>query len=231
MSNFSARENPDGHAPQDASASHQFSFDWFTSHIPEFQKYLGHLRGQPCSAVEIGAHEGRSTTWLLENVLTHEQSRITTIDLRPQPCFWHNIEASKGLEKTQLLEGHSGEVLRTLPLASADFIYIDGSHSAPDVLEDAVLSFRVLKVGGIMAIDDYGFDDSRWKGEGFPTAALDAFLEAYQARIELLERNYQLWLRKLGDRAAPGYEPQPARANRGLMSRLASVLGLNGRGG
>jgi hypothetical protein len=31
----------------------------------------------------------------------------------------------------------------------------DGSHRARDVLEDAVLSWPLLKVGGIMLFDDY----------------------------------------------------------------------------
>jgi predicted O-methyltransferase YrrM len=182
------------------SISHCFSFDWFSARIPAFRKHLEHLRGKPCSVIEIGAHEGRSTTWLLDNILTHSGARIVTIDPWVQNSFWRNIEASNGLQKTQLFVGLSGEILRRLSLASADFVYIDGSHSAPDVLEDAVLSFRLLKTGGIMAFDDYRFIDPRWKGEGFPTATIDAFLDAYKARVELLEKGYQLWLRKLAER-------------------------------
>jgi predicted O-methyltransferase YrrM len=36
-----------------------------------------------------------------------------------------------------------------------DFIYVDGSHQAPDVLCDALLSFRLLKNNGVIAFDDY----------------------------------------------------------------------------
>ena len=50
-------------------------------------------------------------------------------------------------------------VLRRLPLESFDIIYIDGSHAVNDVLEDAVLSFRLLKPEGILIFDDY-----RWVG-------------------------------------------------------------------
>ncbi|HEX4078645.1 MAG TPA: class I SAM-dependent methyltransferase [Rhizomicrobium sp.] len=189
------------------STSHAFSFDWFSGHIPKFQKYLAHLRGRPCAVIEIGAHEGRSTTWLLDNILTHENARIVTIDFSVQPPFWRNIEASNGLQKTQLYVGLSGEILRKLPLAWADFIYIDGSHGTPDVLEDAVLSFRLLKCGGIMAFDDYLWNEPKWGREGFPKPAVDAFLEAYRARIELLEKTYQVWIRKLNEQPAPPNQP------------------------
>jgi predicted O-methyltransferase YrrM len=189
------------------STSHSFSFDWFSAHVPKFEKYLRPLQAGPCTVVEIGAHEGRSTTWLLENILTHESSRIVTIDVSVQPSFWRNVEASGGLQKTQLFVGLSGEILRRLPFASADFIYIDGSHGTPDVLEDAVLSFRVLKRGGIMAFDDYLWNEPKWGREGFPKPAIDAFLDAYKARVEVLEMTYQVWLRKLNEQPAPPNQP------------------------
>lgn len=189
--------------------SHSFSYDWFSPRIPKFEEYLCHLRGAACTIIEIGAHEGRSTTWLLENILTHYKSRIVTIDVAVQPAFWRNIEASDGLQKTQLLIGLSGEILRRLPLASADFIYIDGSHCTPDVLEDAILSFRLLKCGGIMAFDDYLFEEPKWGREGFPKPAIDAFLEAYKSRIEVLEKTYQVWLHKLNEQPAPPNQPVP----------------------
>jgi hypothetical protein len=38
-----------------------------------------------------------------------------------------------------------------------DFIYIDGAHTSPQVLVDAVNAFPRLNVGGILAFDDYGW--------------------------------------------------------------------------
>jgi hypothetical protein len=45
--------------------------------------------------------------------------------------------------------------LRLLPLNFYDFVYIDGSHLASDVLEDAVLSWAVVQVGDMIIFDDY----------------------------------------------------------------------------
>ena len=36
-----------------------------------------------------------------------------------------------------------------------DFVYVDGSHQAPDVLVDAVLSALLLRKGGLLVFDDY----------------------------------------------------------------------------
>ena len=41
-----------------------------------------------------------------------------------------------------------------------DFIYIDGSHQAPDVLLDALLGFKLLRTNGVIAFDDYVWRES-----------------------------------------------------------------------
>lgn len=179
------------------AGSYTFSSDWFSNRIPLFEKYLEHLRGQPCKVIEIGVFEGRSTVWLLENILTHPEARIICLDVVAQPPFWSNVEACGGKEKTQLLLGLSGENLRTLPLGEADFIYVDGSHNAPDVLEDSVLSFRLLKSGGILAFDDY------YRGRSDAGTAIDAFLNAYKGLITVMFQKNQAWIRKLNEPPVP----------------------------
>ena len=67
----------------------------------------------------------------------------------------HNIHLSGSGHKVTIKEGRSGDVLRTLPLRHYDLIYVDGSHTARDVLQDAVLGWGLLKRGGLMIFDDY----------------------------------------------------------------------------
>lgn len=177
----------------------RFQFDWFSGSIPSFKKHLADLRGRPSHALEIGCHEGRASTWLLENILTHPDARLTTIDIYVQESFWENVKSTGGLAKTQMLVKPSREILRELPFCSYDFIYIDGSHWTIDVLEDAVLSFRLAKVGAVVAFDDYLWDDPRWNQEGTPKDAIDAFLHIYRAKIKVLEHTHQVWIRKLSD--------------------------------
>lgn len=82
-----------------------------------------------------------------------------------------------------------------------DFIYVDGSHLAPDVLTDAVLSWRLLKPGSIMIFDDFLWDGLP-RPEQRPGTAIRGFLRCHAGWFDLLGIGRQIALRK---RAA--YEP------------------------
>ena len=107
--------------------------------------------------------------------------------------FLENIAPFIG--RVQVQKGLSQELLRKHRLNSFDFVYVDGSHRSADVLEDAVLSFRLLKTGGIMIFDDY-----EWKTyEGTldnPRAGIDAFLEIFAQQYSVVSQGYPVALRK-----------------------------------
>lgn len=77
--------------------------------------------------------------------------------------------------------GFSNLQLPTFEDLFFDIIYIDGNHEPEYLLEDAVLSFRKLKVGGIMIFDDYG-----WGGPDLTKRGIDAFMNGYHKRIQVL---------------------------------------------
>jgi predicted O-methyltransferase YrrM len=189
----------------------QFTADWFGGNILNWQSWLGPLAGKPgVSFLEIGSYEGRSAIWLLGNVLTHETASIDCLDpfvpvavpwLSPgqnadyESRFDHNIRAAGCQHKVRKLKACSQEALRQLPLNHYDAIYVDGSHAAPDVLEDAVLAFRLLKSGGLLIFDDYewnAFPDP-WL---VPRMSIDFFLHIYQQQYDLLHKGYQVAIKK-----------------------------------
>jgi hypothetical protein len=58
-----------------------FQQDWFSTNIPVWENVLKKFKGKPgLSFLEIGCFEGRSTLWLLTNILTHPTSKITVMD-------------------------------------------------------------------------------------------------------------------------------------------------------
>lgn len=173
-----------------------FREDWFSQNIPFFEAFAGGLKGAPCRIVEIGTHEGRSTVWFAQNLATHVDARIDTVDTKPQPTTAENLAPYPSI--TQHL-GHSFKVLRTLPLREYDLAYIDGSHWTIPVLEDAVHCFRLVKKGGLIAFDDYHWDDPRFNQEGTPKPAIDAFLALYQRKIEVLHISHMVWVRKIAN--------------------------------
>jgi len=174
--------------------SADFTHDWFSVYIPLFERFLSGLKGRPCRLLEIGTLEGRSAIWMAENIATHKSSSVETIDAYEHPKLRSNLAVTNG--KVTFHLGLSAKVLRTLPFDAYDFIYIDGCHWTINVLEDAVLAFRLLKVGGVMAFDDYLWDDPQWNQDGQPKEAVDAFLAVYSGKIDVLHHEHQVWIRK-----------------------------------
>ena len=83
-----------------------------------------------------------------------------------------------------------------------DFIYIDGSHAAPDVLADAVLAFALLRVGGVIAFDDYVWGPEEGQGPfNSPKLGIDAFVNTYIEKLRIVRRTplWQLYVAKIAD--------------------------------
>lgn len=183
---------------------YRFTARWHTNVADNWTTQLAELRGKPgLRYLEIGVFEGRSLLWMFENVLTDPSSRVTAIDVFAgdyEQTFDANIQASGHGDQVTKLEGPSQRELRALSPDSFDIIYIDGSHTADDVLADAVLSWDLLADGGLLIFDDYG-----WTGrpsgrslpvELIPRLAVDAFVTSYRNYLEVRHRGYQLFLRK-----------------------------------
>lgn len=188
---------------------------WFESTARKnFEHYLLPLAGKSLRFLEIGCFDGMATCWMLENVLTNEESEIYAIDTFKGAPEWANrpeLDAKWSLSRfkentskydfqIEIWQGESWDALRLLAGYNRyDFIYIDGSHHAADVLEDGVLSFRLLKKGGLMI-----FDDPQWQGNPGqpllnPGPGINALLTVYADQIEVLPsfpRNVQTVIRK-----------------------------------
>jgi hypothetical protein len=193
----------------------QYSQDWFegTGARAYFEKHLSPLKGKPnLRFLEIGSFEGRSACWLMDNILTGEYCTLYCVDT------WTGSKEHSGMDfkkveatfdantagygpfrleklKDDIVTAQFDDCGEQRWLDDMDFIYIDGSHEAADVLRDAVYAWELVKPGGIICFDDY-----RWKGEisdvDTPRLGIDAFLACYAGRYEIIENGYQLWLRK-----------------------------------
>lgn len=191
-----------------------FSTNWFeTSAKANFETHLLKFKNLPeLHFLEIGCFEGKATLWLLQNILTDQSSKITVVDTflgsiehqgeyetkNLYQRFLENIEPHK--EKVIIEKGKSQIVLRGLT-TQFDFIYVDGSHLACDVLEDGVLAFRLLKDHGVMIFDDYEWAEYD-EPVLTPKPGIDAFLSGFKGKFDLLSCGYQVIIRK--KRHAPG---------------------------
>ena len=196
-----------------------FTQDWFSRSIPSWSLILNKLseRTTHLRILEVGVFEGRSTCWLLQNHCKTPESSIVAIDsfqggiehqgmelgtLRKR--FEANIATVASPAQVEIREGFSLPQLAKLIAEGYqrfDFISIDASHQAPDVLGDAVLGFELLKPGGVMAFDDYIWSPMRPGTENpllLPKAAIDAFTTLFSQKIRIIPNLplYQLYIQK-----------------------------------
>jgi predicted O-methyltransferase YrrM len=189
---------------------YQFTTDWFSKKSPAWSVVLKDLVGKPnLRYLEVGVYEGRSVVWMLENVLTHPTSTVTGLDIfwaydakeyeyspELQKLYEDNVIAAGGEGRFTTIVGLSQETLREQPLGYYDVIYIDGAHNGPEVLEDAILAWRLLKMGGVLIFDDY-----RWwpiaSRISTPRYAIDIFAEALADNFDYVHSEGQaIFIRK-----------------------------------
>ncbi|MBF2046967.1 MAG: tetratricopeptide repeat protein [Elainella sp. C42_A2020_010] len=174
---------------------YSFTRDWFSHNIPVLTEQLQRFVNAKVNALEIGSFEGMSACWLLDYILTHPAARLTCIDPYFQENFDTNIAKTGSPEKIIKLVGHSQDLLATLEPASYDFIYIDGCHWAEQVKQDGVLSWSLLKPGGLMLFDDYEWSDPEYPGQN-TKLGVDAFLDSVRSQVEIVHQQYQLIVKK-----------------------------------
>ena len=157
--------------PETSQGPYHFSNNWFSIHEEHWQRHLipwAKNKGM-IHILEIGAYEGRSACWMLDNLMHHPESRLTCIDMWvSQPdkpwssdmegvfeTFKKNIAITGKSEQVTILKGDSKEILEEMSGQLFDLIYIDADHSTKGAYLDTMLAFSLLKPGGITIWDDY----------------------------------------------------------------------------
>jgi predicted O-methyltransferase YrrM len=187
-----------------------FTQDWFSHNIANF-KSIKAMLPECKSILEVGCFEGRATCWMLENMLPYDGSIMcvdtfkgseehTNIEIGDLfKIFESNTESvRKEYQSVCAFEGKSYDRLAHLIDEDYwfDFIYIDGSHAAPDVMTDACMAWGMLKPGGIMLFDDYLWTDMPALLHR-PKIAIDYFSTLFAEQSQLVLLGEQLALRKL----------------------------------
>jgi predicted O-methyltransferase YrrM len=195
---------------------YKFTQDWF-HWAPEVWEQLIPLLPERKAFLEIGSFEGRSTVWIVEN-MADEGSHIDCIDTwqggeehseedmaSVEARFDENVRQVNGYYRASRLvskfKGTSTQWLaRFLDSPGCtdheyDFIYIDGSHIAKDVLTDACMAWPLLKKGGLMVFDDYMWGNPRDILHR-PKIAVDAFTTMFAEELDIVHMGYQFVVRK-----------------------------------
>ena len=178
-------------------SSFDFTSNYFEGARLNFDKCIQVL-GKVDRVLEIGAHEGRSACYILENFLT-DTGTLCSVDPQIDEVTRNRFNSNVALAKKpeQVVENLYDMSIPALSKLVArrqqfDFVYVDGDHHNQTVIADAVLGWQLLRQGGIMLFDDY----YPVLSEEGPKVGIDAFCMLYSNQFSWIITNHQIGLQK-----------------------------------
>lgn len=200
-------------------SEYQFTTDWFSHHSQLWEMLLAALK--PQKILEIGAFEGRATTYMIHQIGDHVPMEIYCVDT------WEGGQEHRGIDFS-LVEQRFGancelatrnvkhpvkihkvkdvsavglSKLIAMGIKDFDLVYVDGSHVASDVFLDAGMAFYLTRVGGCIIFDDFRQDDEN--PYDYPKIAIKAFVNVYNNKLKHLsfrDKDGEIPLEKLYQR-------------------------------
>ncbi len=191
---------------RELEAQGKFTVDWSANLRTALEMIFAGERERIRSVLEIGAFEGRLTTFCASYF---PNARVDTIDTFAGSDE-HAPERAGTLEQTfdrnvarfgtriRKFKGLSREVLPRLAAAGDryDIAIIDGSHFHDDAYVDSVFVWTLLDPGGVLMWDDYIW--ARYvRDAANPRAAIDRFLDVHAGEFEPLFARNAVAIRKI----------------------------------
>jgi predicted O-methyltransferase YrrM len=192
---------------RDDDPKYEFTSDWFSRHKVLWDSLMGELK--PKKILEIGAFEGKTTTYLIETCGEWNDLEIFCVDIWDDEVlkhsdiqkekmvlvkerFYKNIAlASKNCKNAVKVHPIQESSLRGLSQIAAqgikdfDLVYVDGSHIASTVFFDAAMAFQLCRIGGAIIFDDYRED--KYMPWIYPKIAIDAWANVHENKIQLVD--------------------------------------------
>jgi predicted O-methyltransferase YrrM len=165
---------------------------------------------EPIKVLEVGTYTGISLIHIIQMIPNSvgigldkwsnydEIELLQNMDeLEIEVSFYKNIKTAGLEERIKGIKGDSYDVLFEMLKENRifDFIYIDGSHLSFDCYSDLMLSWKLLNRGGLLAIDDYLYNQGAVIDS--PFEGVNHFLKRHQAEIKILHKGYRVFLIKV----------------------------------
>lgn len=177
----------------------------------QWDTYLKKFVDKEINCLEIGSYKGDATEKMLIHLCTNPKSRVYAVDTWAGSPEYPNMDFSlieKEFDERMKKTGKDNQLIKMKMLSSKalmkliqdkimfDFIFIDASHEAKDVMSDTILSWEILKEGGIIIFDDYQWDKLK-EEYSRPKLAIDSFISIYKPELKVLFSKYQLDIEKI----------------------------------
>lgn len=138
--------------------------------------------GRDGRVVEIGAAYGASTVAIA-------QTAAFVLSVDPEPQQRPALLAYGVEDRVSVVAERSQDILPSLPAASFDLAFIDGDHSFQATLADLEAMCRLVRLGGWVAIHDYGYLEAvtravdQWRGRA-RVAVVDSLAVVHRWEVE-----------------------------------------------
>lgn len=177
-----------------------YTVDWTSPHTKNWEDWLKPCVGKDnIIALEVGCHEGRSSRWFCEHILTGKGCRLDCIDA------WASYQGAEerfdsntaGLPIRKIKEcSEVGLSKMRLEGNRYSFAYVDGCHIAEKALFDLAFAWTMVCRTGVLIADDYDLFYRRLRYP--PRLAIDAWLSCvHESRDGYEFRGGQLAVWKL----------------------------------
>ena len=194
----------------------------FSEHLKTSIEHIVKVVGVPKTVVELGVYQGYFTFNMTHAAIQqHPDYKHYAIDPytkspdldddvieKAHDIFLRNKKISPHTNNIELIRKTSWNGMIDLLNrgVKADLIYVDGDHRAGEVLDDMVLGFKLLNLGGVMLCDDsVSWCHTEKNGQKplhySPRLAVDSFIQCNWGKIEvmILPNGYQSALIKRGE--------------------------------
>jgi len=171
----------------------------------------------PKRILEIGTYAGRSLIEMLKRYpdatgvaidswKNYDEDNIDILknieENQIEALFYKNIRQANMEHRMTGLKGDSVDRLTELVEKKEvfDFIYVDGSHTCLDCYVDMILAWKLLRVGGVLAVDDVLYASDRVEAGdllGYPLKAKEHFMKKYVGQYRVISDSYRLFVQKL----------------------------------
>ena len=180
--------------------NYYFTSDVFSYRISMWTEQLKALKDRPISVLQVGCYQGMSACWLLDELLSHTESKLTCIDGQLEASFRENILKTGASAKVTLLEGEVHELMTNCISESFDVINLQARCKLSQHTEESArLAWDLLKPGGLIIFGGYGWRNPKDARQD-PKAGIDRFLNSVKGQWQLVDMSspiFQLIIRKL----------------------------------
>ena len=189
--------------------AYAFTADTFSQNKETWDKMFEIVK--PSRYLEIGSYEGRSLFYAVESIKKYRGTGlVTSIDawvdtMEVEQRFKSNVAYAKEQNPAVTVEIRRGKSAQQTVMLLAegrvnyyDLVYVDGATEAPDVLNDLLMAYQLVRPGGLIICNNYLWTSRKGNPVLDPKMAIDVFTNVFYQKVGVMRAPLnQVYLHKV----------------------------------